>query len=162
IREMTLHDFLPRHAMAVVADKQVDPLHHTRLVCTGWRFVGELEGFIIELARISRRSGDAQAKDLASSILAGTTSLFATPPAVGDPMPGILALLAELDPLWGERPNLHRHGLCQYLIQKGIDPELRYFQMGWLCHDHHATSESAPYATTSLGDKLGHVLDEWL
>lgn len=162
VSEMLLHDFLPRHAMAVVGDKQGDPLHQTRLVCTGWRFVGELEGFIGELTRISRRSGDPQTKRLATSVLSGAAPLFAVPSEEGAAVPRIRALLAELDPLWGERPNVHRHGLCQYLMKAGVDPEFRYFQMGWLCHDHHATSESAPYAASSLGDKLGGVIDDWL
>ena len=162
ITRMVLHDFLPSHAMAVVDDKQADPQHRTRLVCTGWKFVGELEGYIAEMTRISRNSSDAAARELASSILAGVAPVFALPDEGGFSLPGIRKLLAELAPVWGDVPNVHRHGLCQYLQQRGIDPEYRYFQLGWLCHDHHATSDSAPYSPVSLSGKLASILDEWL
>lgn len=162
IGDMILHDFIPRHALAVVGDKQADPLHETRLVCTGWRFVGELDGFVAELTRISRNSSNTEARKLASSILAGTAPIFAIPADEGHSLPRVRTLLAGLDPLWGDRPNVHRHGLCQYLQQRRVDPEYRYFQMGWLCHDHHATSDTAPYVPASLGEQLSGVVDEWL
>lgn len=160
--ELTLHRFVPRDAMVLLSDKISGPAHLTRPVCTGWRFVGELEGFVVELKRISQKSGIGEARNLAASILAGTAPLFATPQQPATGAPRIQALLAQLDPLWGDRPNLHRHGLAQYLIHAGIDPELRYFQMGWLCHDHHATSDSAPYPVAKLGHELAEVIDRWL
>lgn len=162
IAEMVLHDFIPRHAMAVVGDKQSDPLHQTRLICTGWRFVGELEGYVAELTRIARNSTDVQARKLASAILVGDAPLFAVPGQAGISLPHVRDILMDLDPIWGERPNLHRHGLCQYLQRQGVDPEYRYAQMGWLCHEHHATSGTSPYSAATLGDKLAAILDGWL
>ena len=159
---LTLHDFLPGYALAVVRDKVSDPSHATRLVCTGRRFVGELESFVAELHRVSRNGASSGAAHLASSILAGEESLFSIPTSNGSEPIDIRDLLRQLDPLWGYRPNLHRHGLCQFLIQRKIDPELRYFQMGWLSHDHHATSESAPSPPKWLGEELAPILDEWL
>lgn len=162
LAEMTLHDFLPRQALALVGDKAMDPAHVTRLVCTGWRFTGELEGFVNELSRIARNSGIPEAKDLASRILLGAAPVFSIPTEEGPEPIDICALLGRLDPLWSYRPNLNRHGLCQFLIQRGVDPELRYFQMGWLSHDHHATSESAPFPPAQLGRELAGIVDDWL
>lgn len=159
---ITLHDFLPQYALAVVSDKVADPAHTARLVCTGRRFVGELEGFVTELRRIQRSEGCPYASSLASEILSGVKPVFSIPVA-GEAEPlDIRQLLESLDPLWGDRPNLHRHGLCQFLISEKVDPELRYFQMGWLVHAHHATSDSAPFPPIRLGVELADVVDQWL
>jgi hypothetical protein len=159
---MTLYDFLPAYALAVVSDKLTDPAHGTRLVCTGWRFTGELENFVNELKRIARNSACVEAKQLASMILSGNAPLFTGLSAAGPQELVIREVLKKLDALWGDRPNLHRHGLCQFLIQRGVDPELRYFQMGWLTHEHHATSDSAPLPPAKLGPELADYVDEWL
>lgn len=162
LADMTIHDFMPKHALAIVADKVADPAHATRLVCTGWRFTGELESYIDELSRLARNSASEEVRDLASRILAGSASLFTVPTPSGPEPIDVRELLGRLDPLWSYRPNLHRHGLYQFLIQRRVDPELRYFQMGWLCHDHHATSESAPFPPAQLGLELAGLVDEWL
>lgn len=160
--EVTLHDFLPELALVVVGDKQSDPAHATRLVCTGWRFVGELEGFVRELQRMARRSDQPRMRTLANEILKGAAPIFTVPTMADHESLDVRGLLQELDALWGERPNLHRHGLCQYLIARQVDPEWRYWQMGWLCHDHHATSASAPYPPMQLGLNLAPIVDDWL
>lgn len=162
LAEIILHDFVPEHALAIVSDKLADPAHSTRAVCTGWRFMGELEGFVTELRRLARNSEFLEAKNLAARILSGKSPLFSVPTHEGTESIEIRDLLRNLDPLWGYRPNLHRHGLCQFLIQRRVDPELRYFQMGWLSHDHHATSDSAPYPPVELGKDLASHIDEWL
>lgn len=162
LAKTTLHDFLPQHALAVVSDKSSDPSHLTRLVCTGWRFTGELESFVRELSRLVRNPAPEIAKDLAARILAGEAPLFSIPTTDSDEEVDIRGLIGELDPLWSFRPNLHRHGLCQFLIGNHVDPELRYFQMGWLSHEHHATSDSAPFPPAQLGQELAATVDEWL
>lgn len=163
VLELTLHDFIPRHALAIAHDKQADPAHATRLVCTGWRFVGELEGYVDELRRIAKRSNNRSARLVADSVLAGASPLFELPADAGQQRPcKIRETLTSLSQLWGDRPNVHRHGLCQFLIQERVDPELRYFQMGWLSHAHHATSDSAPHPAYKLGHELAPLLDKWL
>ena len=162
LAEIILHDFVPEHALAIVSDKLADPAHSTRAVCTGWRFMGELEGFVTELKRLARNSEFLVAKNLAARILSGKAPLFSIPTHEGTESIEIRDLLRNLDPLWGYRPNLHRHGLCQFLIERRVDPELRYFQMGWLSHDHHATSDSAPYPPVELGQDLASHIDDWL
>lgn len=162
VADIHIHDFLPTHALAVVSDKVSDPAHATRLVCTGWKFVGELETFVNELQRIARNCQVEGARELASSILHGRTPLFSLP-GEKEPEPlDIRKLLGDLDPIWSYRPNLHRHGLYQFLIECRIDHELRHFQMGWLIHEHHATSDSAPFAPAKLGHELADVIDRWL
>lgn len=160
--EVTLHNFVPRDATVFVGDKISGPAYLTRPVCTGWRLIGELEGFVAELRRISQRSGRDEARRLAKAILAGSAPLLETPSRSPGGAPRIQALLEKLDPLWGDRPNVHRHGLAQHLIQARVDPELRYFQLGWQCHDHHATSDSAPYPAAQLGPEMAEVIDGWL
>ncbi|QNN78430.1 hypothetical protein IAE60_03040 [Pseudoxanthomonas mexicana] len=163
VLELTLYDFIPRHALAIAHDKQADPSHATRLVCTGWRFVGELEGYVAELRRIAKRSNSRPARLFASAVLTGASPLFELPASAGQEGPSkIREILASLSQLWGDRPNVHRHGLCQFLIQDRADPELRYFQMGWLSHAHHATSDSAPHPAYKLGHEVAPLLDKWL
>lgn len=160
--ELTLHNFVPRDATVFVGDKISGPAYLTRPVCTGWRLIGELEGFLAELRRISQRSGRDEARRLAKAILAGSAPLLETPSRSPADASRVQALLKTLDPLWGYRPNVHRHGLAQHLIQARVDPELRYFQLGWQCHDHHATSDSAPYPAAQLGPEMAEVIDGWL
>jgi hypothetical protein len=163
LADIRLPDFIPRAALVVLFDKRVDPAHATRIACTGWRFVGALENYVIELRRIARDPDLGQAQKLARSILRGEASIFSIPTAAGRLEDiGVMELMAMLPQPWASKPNLHRHGLCQALIERGVDPELRYFQLGWLACDVHATSDAAPYPPVNLGIELAGIIDSWL
>ena len=162
--EIHLTDFLPSKAMALIRDKRSDPARLTRLVGTGWRFVGALEAFVGDLRRLAQDLGaDAPVRDLARKILRGKAPIFSLPGTNGSAeVFEIGKLLARLPPAWTERPNLHRHALDQALIRARMDPEHRYFQMGWLEGEVHAVSDMAPYPPLVLGAILAGVIDTWL
>ena len=163
LADIRLPDFIPRAALVVLFDKKVDPAHATRLACTGWRFVGALENYVIELSRIARDPDLAQAQMLARSILRGDDPIFSvlTDEGMLEDL-SVKELMAMLPRPWASKPNLHRHGLCQALIERAVDPELRYFQLGWLACDVHATSDAAPYPPVNLGLELADIIDSWL
>ena len=159
-----LTDFLPTKALALIRDKRSDPARLTRLVGTGWRFVGALASFVEELRRLAKdQQADAATRDLARKILRGAAPVFSLPAPNGSIEPlDVGELLARLPPVWAERPNLHRHALDQALIRAGLDPEHRYFQMGWLEGEVHAMSDMAPYPPEVLGAILADPIDAWL
>lgn len=159
-----LTDFLPAQALALIRDKRSDPARLTRLVGTGWRFVGALASFVEELRRLAKdQQADAATRDLARKILRGAAPVFSLPAPNGSVEPlDVGELLARLPPVWAERPNLHRHALDQALIRAGVDPEHRYFQMGWLEGEVHAVSDMAPYPPEVLGAILAGPIDAWL
>jgi hypothetical protein len=159
-----LTDFIPTKALALIRDKRSDPARLTRLVGTGWNFVGALASFVEDLRRRAKDlQADAAARDLASKILRGAAPVFSLPAPNGSIEPlDVGQLLARLPPVWAERPNLHRHALDQALIRAQVDPEHRYFQMGWLEGEVHAVSDMAPYPPEVLGSILADPIDAWL
>lgn len=58
--------------------------------------------------------------------------------------------------------NHHRHRLNQFLQQAGIDPEIRFAQLGWVASPAHATSDMSPRSARDLADELGPTLDAFL
>lgn len=163
LAETRLHDFLPQHALAILADKQTDPAHLTRVASTGWRFVGSLSAFLAELGRIAAEPSLGPMHRLAAQILRGDAGIFDTPDVDGNPEAlDVQRLFRDLPGTWGVRTNLHRHALCQYLIAAGVDPELRYFQMGWQVHDVHAVSEVGPRGAVDLTAALAPLIDAFL
>ncbi|WP_290888914.1 hypothetical protein [Arenimonas sp.] len=162
--EIHLADFLPTKALALIRDKRSDPARLTRLVGTGWRFVGALESFVGDLRRLAQDSRtEVAARELARKILRGTAPVFSLPaPDASIEALDVGQLLARLPAAWAERPNLHRHALDQALILAKVDPEHRYFQMGWMEGEVHAVSDMAPYPPVVLGEILAGPIDGWL
>lgn len=163
LAEIRLSDFLPKAALVRISDKRTDPAHMTRLACTGHKFVGALEEFVRELERIAREPALGSARKLALKILAGNAYVFDTP-GEGDSSENlnVAKLMTGMPSRWAARRNVHRHSLGQALIHAGVDPELRYFQMGWLVTDVHATSDAAPQTALELGQELAGPIDNWL
>ncbi|MBY4598028.1 hypothetical protein K3217_21135 [bacterium BD-1] len=161
--EFSLADLLPAAAMALVRDKQSDPARLTRLVATGWKFIGAVEAYIASLRLIRRRSEFAFARKAIEGVLRSELPLFTTILDDGRTEPlDVADLYSRLPAPWRDRPNLHRHALNHGLTRARVDPEARYFQMGWIATDAHAVSEVAPYPPISLGPELAPVIDEWL
>lgn len=162
--EITLTDFIPSKALVLIHDKRSDPSRLNRLVCTGWKFFGALEAYIEELRRIcDDPCVDARWCSHARAIMRGSVPLLSLPGNNGGSGAlQIRELLLRLPAPWQERPNLHRHALNQALIEARVDPELRYFQLGWHEGDVHATSSVAPYPATRLGEELAGTIDRWL
>lgn len=163
LARIRIDDFIPGAALVVLQDKAADPAHLTRLACTGYHFVGSLRSFLDTLRRAARDVARPQARDLAKKILAGERSLFDVPGARGLPESlDVSVLVSRLPEIWRTRPNLHRHALCHNLIEVGIDPELRFFQMGWLISGAHATSDESPRTPMELGIELAPIIDAWM
>lgn len=163
LARIRIDDFIPGAALVVLQDKATDPAHLTRLACTGYHFVGSLRNFLDTIRRASRDVSRPEARALAKRILAGEANLFDIPGAKGAPEPLDLSeLRSRLPEIWRIRPNLHRHALCHDLIAAGIDPELRFFQMGWLIAGAHATSDESPRSPIELGVELAPMIDAWM
>lgn len=159
----TLHDFLPQHALAILADKQTDPSHLTRVASTGWRFVASLSAYLADLKRIAKEPSLGPMHRLARDVLRGEAAIFDAPDVDGAAESlDVQHLFRDLPGTWGARTNLHRHALCQYLITVGADPELRYLQMGWQVHDVHAVSEVSPRSAIDLTTELAPLIDDFL
>ncbi|HEU0153506.1 MAG TPA: hypothetical protein VFQ84_09195 [Arenimonas sp.] len=163
VAEFRLADLLPAAAMALVRDKQSDPARLTRLVATGRRFIGAVEAYVASLKKIRRSQELAHARGVVTQILRSELPLFCTVLDDGSvarlDMP---ELCNRLPGPWREKQNLHRHGLNLALTRAGVDPELRYFQMGWIASDVHAVSDASPYPPRSLGPELAPIIDGWL
>ncbi|WP_298581288.1 hypothetical protein [uncultured Luteimonas sp.] len=156
-------DLFPVAGMALIRDKQTDPSRLTRLVATGKRFMGAVERYIGSLKRIRKDFSLKEAHGAVDGLLRSELPLFTGIRDDGSPEPlDVAALFRKLPPPWSIRHNLHRHALNEALTLAGVDPELRYFQMGWVATDSHAVSDFAPYPPLSLGPALGSVIDSWL
>lgn len=163
LAEFHLADLLPADGMALISDKQTDPARLTRLVATGRFFVGAVEAYVATLERLSKATECAEVRRAARKILRSEMPLLhtITPDGSVEPL-NVSDLVARLPEPWASRPNLSRHALNLALTQSGVDPELRYFQMGWVATDAHAVSDMAPYPPQQLGPRLGPIIDGWL
>ena len=156
-------DLLPVAGMALIRDKQTDLLRLTRMVATGKRFMGAVERYVGSLKRIRKDFSLREAHGAIDGLLRSELPLFTGIRKDGSPEPlDVAGLFRKLPSPWSIRHNLHRHALNEALTLAGMDPELRYFQMGWVATDSHAVSDFAPYPPVSLGHALGPVIDSWL
>ena len=158
-----LADLLPVDGMALIQDKQSDPARLTRLVATGRRFIGAVESYVASLRRLSGTTDSGEVRKAVLGILTSDKPLFHSISLDGSVEPlAVGSLTARLPEPWASRPNLSRHALNLALTQSGVDPELRYFQMGWVATDAHAVSDIAPYPPRQLGPRLAPTIDDWL
>lgn len=160
---LRIADLFPKAGMAVIRDKQTDPSRLTRLVATGKRFIEAVEAYLDSLIRIRHESTLKVAHGVIDRLLHSDLPLFTGIRDDGSSEPlDVAALFRGLPPPWSIRTNLHRHALNEALILAGVDPELRYFQMGWIATDCHAVSDFSPYPALSLGKELAPAIDSWL
>ncbi|KFN46240.1 hypothetical protein N787_11115 [Arenimonas metalli CF5-1] len=160
---VVLDNFALRHALVVLRDKRSDPAHFTRFASTGWAFVHELRDYLGFLEMLIRNSGVSQVRHIARTILRGGAPLFRIVDETSNPIDlNVPALFAALPAPWNEKRNLHRHALCQLLVQAGIDPELRFAQMGWLLAAGGGSSECAPYSPVEFTAEIAPLIDDCL
>ena len=160
---VVLDDFALRHALVVLRDKRSDPAHFTRFASTGWAFVHELRDYLAFLEMLIRNSGVPQVRRVARTILRDGAPLFRIVDETWNPVDlDVAVLFAALPTPWNEKRNLHRHGLCQLLVEAGIDPELRFAQMGWLLANGGGSSECAPYSPVEFTAKVAPRIDDCL
>ena len=159
IGAIDLDQIIPEYALIILRDKQIDPLRKVRIAATGARWINELRDFLDRLIEIANQTGNPEAASLATAILRSEEPLFSTPTKEG-PRPFAAADLRETMPeVLRATPNHYRHRLNQELQRRGIDPELRFAQMGWVVSPAHATADLSPRSARDLALELGPVLD---
>jgi hypothetical protein len=160
---IALRDFAPANCLVVLADKESDPAHMTRVACTGATFIAALANYLAFLETMGRRITPAGVAQVVRSILDGDAPLFRSVAVDGSVVDlDVTALIRKLPEPWQTKPNLQRHLLNQALIAAGVDPELRYFQLGWMTGQSHATSGCSPYSPADACGWLAEPLDEAL
>lgn len=160
IGRITLDDVIPEYGLVILCDKQVDPLHATRIAATGNRWVGELRGYLDRLAQFADHASSTRAGALARDILLARNPLFDILGVNDDVRPLTAAILRQTMPTpLQEADNYYRHRLNRCLQRRDVDPELRHWQLGWLASPVHAVSNLSPVTPVDLAEQLGPVLD---
>ncbi len=155
-----LHQVMPEAGLIILRDKIVDPLRKVRIAATGARWAAELRAFLDRLVEIGNRDGEHAS--LARAILTGTAPLFSVPGPKGA-LPFTAARLRQSMPAQlQDVDNHYRHRLNQHLQRRGIDPELRFAQMGWVVSPAHATADLSPLSACDLARELGPVINDYL
>jgi hypothetical protein len=163
IGQLDLDQIIPEYGLVILNDKQVDPLRKHRVAATGQRWLTELRAFLDRLVVLSDDNETPQAARLAAAILRSEAPLFSVPGADGAVLPlDAAGLRASMpDPL-PSVANHYRHRLNQYLQYRGVDPELRHAQLGWVLSPTHALADLSPISPREFGRRIGPVLDDLL
>lgn len=163
LEDIRIRDFVAGKPLVVLGDKKSDPAHLTRVASTGWSFVAELDGFKAYLRKVSRSSSIGKPAEVAKGVLSGEIPLFtlANPDGTAEAF-NMKDLAARFPEPWAGKQNLHRHLLCQELARLSLDPELIYFQMGWIGGDVHATGDMAPLSPLQLAEMVAPLVDQAL
>ena len=163
LARVTLRDFAPEHCLVILADKESDPAHMTRVASTGRTFVVALAAYVAFLESMTRRITPVGGAQVARAILMGDAPLFRSVSEDGSALDlDVPALILGLPQPWQDKPNLQRHLLNNALVGAGVDPELRYFQLGWMTGQAHATSPVSPYPAIEACSRLAMQLDQAL
>ncbi len=162
IGQIDLDQVIPEYGLIILRDKQVDPLRKVRIAVTGARWLTELRSFLDRLIEVSAQTGHPGAAKLATAILRSEAPLFSIP-GPDDPVPLTAATLrASMPEPLRTVANHYRHRLNQQLQNRGVDPELRYAQLGWVVSPAHATADLSPLSARDLAAELGAILDDIL
>jgi hypothetical protein len=157
--QIDLDQVIPEYGLIMLSDKMVDPLRRVRIAATGAYWITELRSYLDRLIDISSRSDMPEAATLAAAILRSETPLFHVPGSAG-PEPFTAAMLrASMPELLRSATNHYRHRLNQQMQDRGVDPELRYAQLGWIVSPAHATADLSPVSARDLGAELGPIVD---
>lgn len=156
--ELDLDQVVPEYALVILRDKQADALRSTRVAATGRRWVADLRVYLDRLVDIA--AGGGEFAPLATAILRSEAPLFSVPGRSGAESLTAATLKASMPEAWQSLANHYRHRLNQALQERGVDPELRHAQMGWVVTPAHATADLAPYSPRNFAERLGPVLDE--
>lgn len=163
LASIRIGDFVEGKPLVILGDKRSDPAHLVRVASTGLIFVSELESYKAFLAKASRVLSPSGEGRVARNVLAGVLPLFTSPNDGGEAKSfDFRSLAARFPEPWHQKQNLHRHLLCQELINQGLDPELIYFQMGWIGGHVHATSDMAPQSPLQIAELVAPAIDRAL
>ena len=158
---LDLDQVVPEYGILLIRDKAADLLRETRVVATGRRWLSALREYLDGLAEIAAGSLSEPAARLAAAILRSEAPLFSVVDGSGrvDEL-GLAAIKASMpEPLRGV-PNHTRHRLNQALVGKGVSPELRHCQMGWVVMPAHTLADLSHWSARDFGREMAGVLDE--
>jgi len=158
--QLDLQQVIPEYNLILLQDKQVDPLRKLRIAGTGGHWTQELRCFLDRLQEIGARNDDAGS--VARRILAGNAPLFSVPGAEGARELTAAELRATMPTPLDQAANHYRHRLNQQLLAAGVDPELRFGQLGWVVSSAYATADLSPHSAADLGRELTPILDAYL
>ena len=158
--QIDLDQVIPEYGLILLQDKQIDPLRKFRIAATGGHWMTELHAFLERLVDIGTSETGEGA--LARSILASQAPLFRIPSAEGAQDFTPEDLRATMPEALRAAANHYRHRLSQHLLAAGVDPELRFAQLGWVVSPAHATADLSPLSAQDLGHLLGSTLDHYL
>lgn len=162
IGRIDLDQVIPEYALILLRDKQADALRATRIAATGRRWLADLRDYLDRLVKIAETS-EGPGAVLAASILRSESPLFSVPGDDGTAQPMTAALLRATMPQELQSvANHYRHRLNQYLQRRGVDPELRHAQLGWVITPAHAMADMSPLSPCDLASRVGPVLDDLL
>jgi hypothetical protein len=161
--DIHLYDVIADYGLVVLSDKQSDALRTTRIAATGKLWLVGLQHYLQFLQEIAKTESKTSLGKGAKEVLLGEIPLFSVPDENGVMQDFNAAILKQTMPIaLNETPNFYRHRLCQFLQAKGIDPELRHAQLGWMVTSAYATADISPMAAKDLADRIGTSIDEFL
>ncbi len=158
-----LDQVVPECGLVLISDKAADPLREVRVAATGRRWLADLRDFLDRLAAIAEGELGATAAVLASDILAARAPLFAVVTAAGRiARLDAATVRAGMPPALQAVPNHARHRLNQILQARGVSPELRHAQLGWVVTPAHTLADLSHWSARTFGDALSDTLDDIL
>ncbi len=161
--QIRLYDVIPEYGLIILSDKQSDALRTTRIAATGKLWLLSLQRYLQSLQEIILTEAESNLAIGAKSILLGEAPLFSVPNEYGV-MNVFTAegLKTTMPVVLKKTANYYRHRLCQFLLAKGVEPELRHAQLGWMVTPAHATADMSPLAAKDIANHIGHFIDEML
>lgn len=161
IGELKLDDVIPEYGLVLVSDKVMDDLRDPRVAATGQRWRADLRGYLDRLADISKGRLGKAPKTLAKAILRSKLPLFSICTPEGSVQKLDAATLrSTMPPELRSVPNHTRHRLNQALQAKGVSPELRHAQMGWVVSPAFTLADLSHWSARQMGAALAKPLDE--
>ena len=161
IGELKLDDVIPEYGLVLVSDKVMDDLRDPRVAATGQRWLADLRGYLDRLAEISSGRHGKAPKTLAKAILRSKLPLFSICVPDGSVQKLDAATLrSTMPPELRSVPNHTRHRLNQVLQAKGVSPELRHAQLGWVVSPAYTLADLSHWSARQMGAALAKALDE--
>ncbi len=158
---LDLDQVVAEYGIVLIRDKAADLLRETRVVAVGRRWLSALREYLDRLAEIAAGGLSEPAPRLAAAILRAEAPLFSVVDGSGITHDLDLATIKASmpEPLRGVA-NHTRHRLNQALVAKGVSPELRHCQMGWVVMPAHTLADLSHWSARDFGREMGAVLDE--
>lgn len=161
IGELKLDDVIPEYGLVLVSDKVMDDLRDPRVAATGQRWLVDLRGYLDRLAEISSGRLGKAPRALAKAILRSKLPLFSIcAPSDSVQKLDAATLRSTMPPELRSVPNHTRHRLNQVLQAKGVSPELRHAQLGWVVSPAYTLADLSHWSARQMGAALAKTLDE--